>query len=178
MRDSTINDKNSSLNYVETQSKVEEIDVVTTVDTKVDDTDDKELLWKLDWHLLPILTILYLLSFLDRVNIGQAKLDGLPMSLKLSSTEYNTCVSVFFVTYVLFEIPSNLLLKRLRPSRWLPMIMVAWGIVMTLMGLVRSYADLLVCRLFLGAFEAGLFPGINKKENRLLISYHLVLLFL
>ena len=105
------------------------------------------------------MTLLYLLSYLDRVNIGQAKIDGLMESLKLTSTQYNACLSVFFATYVFFEIPSNLVLKKLRPSRWIPSIMIAWGIVMTLMGLVNSYGGLLACRLVLGAAESGLFPG-------------------
>lgn len=56
--------------------------------------------------------------------------------------------------------PSNLLLKKLRPSRWLPAIMVAWGTVMTLMGIVQSYRGLLAARLFLGVAEAGLYPGV------------------
>ena len=59
-----------------------------------------------------------------------------------------------------FEPPSNLLLKRLRPSVWLPAIMLAWGIVMTLMGIVQNYHGLLISRLFLGVTEAGLFPGV------------------
>jgi hypothetical protein len=59
-----------------------------------------------------------------------------------------------------FEPPSNLLLKRLRPSVWLPTIMVAWGIVMTCMGTVDNFAGLLTARLFLGVAEAGLFPGV------------------
>lgn len=68
--------------------------------------------------------------------------------------------AVFFFTYCLFEVPSNLLLKRFRPSIWLPSIMVAWGTVMTLMGIVQSYHGLLICRLFLGVAEAGLYPGV------------------
>jgi sugar phosphate permease len=124
-----------------------------------DDPNDKKLLRKLDLHLIPTMTLLYLLSYLDRVNIGQAKLDGLTDSLHLTDAQYKACLSVFFATYVIFEIPSNLILKKLRPSRWIPMIMVAWGIVMTLMGLVQSYGGLLACRLALGAVEAGLFPG-------------------
>lgn len=56
--------------------------------------------------------------------------------------------------------PSNLLLKKLRPSRWLPTIMVAWGTVMTLMGIVQNYHGLLIARLFLGVAEAGLYPGV------------------
>jgi hypothetical protein len=67
---------------------------------------------------------------------------------------------VFFFTYAAFEVPSNLLLKKLRPSRWLPFIMVCWGTVMTLMGIVQSYRGLLAARLFLGVAEAGLFPGV------------------
>ena len=121
--------------------------------------DDRRLLRKLDLHLIPTMTLLYLLSFLDRVNIGHAKLNGLMVSLHLSSFQYNTCLSVFFITYVAFEIPSNLILKKFRPSRWIPLIMVSWGIVMTCMGLVRSYEGLLICRLLLGATESGLFPG-------------------
>ncbi|CAF4307724.1 unnamed protein product [Adineta steineri] len=139
---------------------VQENDTIKTDQYKIpDDPHDKKLLRKLDLHLIPTMTLLYLLSYLDRVNIGQAKLDGLMESLKLSSAQYNACLSVFFITYVAFEIPSNLVLKKLRPSRWIPMIMIAWGIVMTLMGLVHSYGGLLACRLVLGAAESGLFPG-------------------
>lgn len=74
--------------------------------------------------------------------------------------EYNWCLTVFFFTYASFEVPSNLLLKKFRPSRWLPAIMVCWGVVMTLMGIVQNYHGLLIARLFLGVAEAGLFPGV------------------
>lgn len=78
----------------------------------------------------------------------------------MTGDEYNWCLTVFFLTYAAFEVPSNLLLKKFRPSIWLPAIMVAWGIVMTLMGIVQNYHGLLIARLFLGATEAGLFPGV------------------
>jgi MFS family permease len=107
-----------------------------------------------------MLAVLYLLSFLDRGNIGNAKIQGLQTELHLSGSQYNLCATVFFFTYSAFEIPSNLLLKRFRPSIWLPSIMVAWGTVMTLMGLVRNYHGLLVARSFLGVAEAGLYPGV------------------
>lgn len=123
------------------------------------DPDDKKLLRKLDFYLIPTMTVLYLLSFLDRVNIGQAKLNGLTETLALSSVKYNTCLSVFFITYILFEIPSNLALKVFRPSRWIPIIMIFWGLVTTFIGYIDSYSALLVCRLLLGAAESGLFPG-------------------
>lgn len=125
----------------------------------VDDPDDKKLLRKLDLHLIPGMTLLYLLNYLDRSNIGHAKLNGLTTSLNLSSIQYNTCLSVVYVTYVAFEIPSNLMLKNLRPSRWIPLIMITWGIVVVLTDLGNSYGSLLACRLLLGAPEAGLFPG-------------------
>jgi hypothetical protein len=78
----------------------------------------------------------------------------------MSPDQYNWCLTVFFFTYAAFEVPSNLLLKKLRPSVWLPTIMVAWGTVMTLMGIVRNYHGLLIARIFLGVTEAGLFPGV------------------
>ncbi|KND86188.1 putative transporter [Tolypocladium ophioglossoides CBS 100239] len=122
---------------------------------------ERNVLWKMDIRLIPMLALLYLLSFLDRGNIGNAKIEGLQEDLKLTPDQYNWCLTVFFFTYAAFEVPSNLLLKRLRPSRWLPIIMVFWGIVVTLMGVVQSYRGLLVARLFLGVAEAGLFPGVT-----------------
>ncbi|KAK3680912.1 major facilitator superfamily domain-containing protein [Podospora appendiculata] len=122
--------------------------------------NEKAILRKMDMRLIPMLAALYLLSFLDRGNIGNAKIEGLQEDLHMTSDQYNWCLTVFFFTYAAFEVPSNLLLKKLRPSRWLPTIMVAWGVVMTLMGIVQSYSGLLSARLFLGVAEAGLFPGV------------------
>ncbi|CAO1604753.1 hypothetical protein XANCAGTX0491_008293 [Xanthoria calcicola] len=122
--------------------------------------DPKKVLLKMDLHLIPMLALLYLLSFLDRGNIGNARIEGLVESLNMTGPQYNWCLTVFFFTYCLFEVPSNLLLKRLRPSIWLPSIMVAWGTVMTLMGVVQDFKGLLIARLFLGVTEAGLYPGV------------------
>lgn len=68
--------------------------------------------------------------------------------------------------YAAFEVPSNLLLKRLRPSRWLPIIMIGWGTVMTLMGIVQNFQGLLSARFFLGVAEAGLYPGCAVSPNQ------------
>ncbi|KAK4238961.1 major facilitator superfamily domain-containing protein [Achaetomium macrosporum] len=122
--------------------------------------DEKAILRKMDMRLIPMLALLYLLSFLDRGNIGNAKIEGLQEDLGLTNDQYNWCLTAFFFTYAAFEVPSNLMLKRVRPSRWLPSIMVAWGVVMTLMGIVHNYAGLLAARIFLGVTEAGLFPGV------------------
>ncbi len=70
------------------------------------------------------------------------------------------CLSVFFISYAMFEIPSNILLKRLKPHVWLPAIMIAWGLVMTFMGLATTFTGLLVARFFLGLAEAGLYISL------------------
>jgi len=159
MTTSNNSQNNIKPDIITTTSIREEVSIRPIEHGTSDDPDDRKLLRKLDLHLIPTMTLLYLLSYLDRVNIGQAKIDGLTDSLHLTSAQYNACLSIFFATYVAFEIPSNLVLKKLRPSRWIPMIMIAWGIVMSLMGLVNSYESLLACRLVLGAAESGLFPG-------------------
>lgn len=100
--------------------------------------NDRALLWKLDLKLIPWLSFLYLTSFLDRTNIGNAKIDGLQQDLHMSNQQYNNSLTIFFVSYACFEPLTNILLKRLRPSVFLPIIMVWWGICMTSMGLVHS----------------------------------------
>ncbi|KAI1912113.1 hypothetical protein LOZ53_004503 [Ophidiomyces ophidiicola] len=128
-------------------------------DEDFSDVDEKKVLRKMDIRLIPMLALLYLLSFLDRGNIGNARLEGLEKDLNLKGSEYNWCLTVFFFTYATFEIPSNVLLKKLKPSIYLPSIMLAWGTVMTLMGIVQNYHGLLISRIFLGITEAGLYPG-------------------
>lgn len=121
----------------------------------------RRMLRKVDSVLIPWLAFLYLLSFLDRSNIGNARLGTFEADLGLSGLDYNVALSVFFPFYVIAEIPSNLMMKRLRPSIWIPSIMIAWAIVTTLMGVVQNYAGLLVARAALGLAEGGLFPGIT-----------------
>jgi MFS family permease len=128
-----------------------------------DEASTKKLIRKIDWVLIPFLSFLYLLSFLDRSNIGNARLDTLEKDLKLDSQRlhYNDALAVFFPFYVAAEVPSNMAMKRFRPSVWIPSIMVAWSICTTLMGIVHNYAGLMACRAALGIAEGGLFPGIT-----------------
>ncbi|OJD32291.1 high-affinity nicotinic acid transporter [Diplodia corticola] len=123
--------------------------------------DQKKILRKMDVRIVPILALLYLMSFLDRSNIANAKVEGLSESLNMSSGQYNWTLTIFFFSYCAFDLPSNIVLKKLRPSIWLPITVLAWGIVMTLMGLVQSYKGLLTARFFLGLTEAGLYPGAS-----------------
>ncbi|KAJ9293744.1 hypothetical protein DTO217A2_9257 [Paecilomyces variotii] len=122
---------------------------------------DRKLLWRLDLMLIPWLCLLYLASFLDRTNIGNAKLEGLQEDLRMTNSQYNLTLTVFFISYSVFEPLTNVLLKRLRPSVFIPIIMSLWGICMTTMGLVHNFSGLMAARWFLGLAEAGLFPGIG-----------------
>ncbi|KAI0389354.1 MFS general substrate transporter [Xylariaceae sp. FL0594] len=125
------------------------------------DKNERRLLWRLDLILIPWLCLLYLLAFLDRTNIGNAKVAGLIDDLHLSTGQYNLTLTIFFISYSVFEPLTNVLLKRLKPSIFIPIIMVFWGASMTGMGFCYNYSGLLAARWFLGLAEAGLFPGVN-----------------
>ncbi len=127
--------------------------------TAINTAEEDRLVRKIDLHLLPILFVLYMFAFLDRVNIGNAKIEGLTTELEMSGTQYNVASMILFVPYIILEVPSNLLMKRIAPSAWLSGLMFGWGIITMCQGFVKSYAGLIVCRVLLGIFEAGVFPG-------------------
>lgn len=124
-------------------------------------TTEKKLIAKIDFRVMPVLCVLYLLAFLDRVNISNARSFGLEKDLGMNpkSLQFSTAVVIFFVPYVLLEIPSNILLKRFKPSVWLSGCMFMFGLMTIVQGLVRNYSGLLTVRFFLGVFETGMFPG-------------------
>lgn len=109
--------------------------------------------------LIPWLMILYLCSFLDRTNIGNARILGLEDELNITGGQYNTALAVFFISYSLFEAPSNVLLKRFPPRFWISFIVIGFGSCCLAIGFVRNYGGLVAARFLLGVFEAGLFPG-------------------
>ncbi|CAK1361025.1 putative transporter [Cercospora beticola] len=120
----------------------------------------KAVLRKVDWRLVPVLLILYLISFIDRANIGNAKIEGLLPDLNMSGTQYNIALAIFFIPYTLAELPSNAILDLFdRPSLFMGGIVTIWGIVMTCHGFVQNFAQLCGVRILLGLFEAGFFPG-------------------
>ncbi|KAF9009084.1 MFS transporter [Cyathus striatus] len=130
----------------------------------VHDGDDVQLtrriLWKLDCRILPPLALLWLANFIDRSNIGNARIVGLERDAHLHGDQFNTVLAVFYVSYLLVEIPSNIILKRMRPNRWIPLLVGLWGTVTTLTSLVHNFQGLLAIRIFLGLCEGGLLPGI------------------
>ncbi|BFZ55001.1 hypothetical protein PYCC9005_002039 [Savitreella phatthalungensis] len=116
---------------------------------------------KMDLRILPVMSILYLMSFLDRTNIGNAKIAGMVKDLHLTDQQYNLCLTCFFFTYAAVEVPSNLMLKKFGAKVWLPFIMVLWGAACIGLGFTTDFATTLVARLALGLAEGGLFPGVT-----------------
>jgi len=114
---------------------------------------------KVSRRLIPFLFLLYILNFLDRVNVGFAALQ-MNQALHLSPTAYSLGAGMFFLTYTLFEVPSNVMLARVGARRWIARIMISWGIVSAAMMFVRGPVAFYVLRCLLGVAEAGFFPGI------------------
>ena len=117
-------------------------------------TTQRKLIAKIDLRVIPVLSVLYLLAFLDRTNIANAAVFGLQKDLKLTGTQYNSALTIFFVPYIVFEIPSNILLKRLKPHVWLSGCMFLFGFVTVMQGLVHNWSGLLATRFFLGLAES------------------------
>ena len=113
---------------------------------------------KASWRLLPLLFLGYALAFMDRVNISFAALQ-MNQALHFSATIYGLGGGLFFLSYSLFEVPSNLLLLRFGARRWIARIMISWGLLATCMLFVRTPLQFYVLRFLLGAAEAGFFPG-------------------
>ncbi|KAH9232469.1 hypothetical protein K456DRAFT_1838847 [Colletotrichum gloeosporioides 23] len=122
--------------------------------------EEKALVKKIDLFLMPTIWLMYLLSYMDRTNIGNAKIAGMADDIGLSSSQYSIVLVVFFIGYVLFEPPSNMILVRTRPSLYLPFIMALWGVLTCIMSVVKEYHHLIVLRVFVGIMESGFAPGI------------------
>jgi ACS family tartrate transporter-like MFS transporter len=121
--------------------------------------DGAVVIGKIARRTVPLLAVLYIVSFLDRVNIGFAALT-MNRELGISATVYGWAAGVFFCGYLLFQVPGNLALLRFGPRRWLACILFAWGFISMGMALVHSGASLIGVRFLLGLAEAGFFPGV------------------
>eukprot|EP01137_Pigoraptor_chileana_P034002 Opistho-2@25891 len=117
------------------------------------------LVRKVTWRLLPFLMLLYVAAFLDRANLSNAKAT-MSTNLHLTSTDYGIAASFFFVSYIIFEVPSNMMLERLPARAWIARIIISWGVIATLTMFVKNRASLMAVRFFLGMAEAGFFPGV------------------
>ena len=120
---------------------------------------DDDLFRKLSWRILPVLMFAYITAYVDRVNIGFAKLH-MAQELGFSNAVYGFGAGIFFAGYVLFEVPSNMILAKVGARLWFTRIMVTWGLVSGLTCLVSSPTQFYVMRFLLGAAEAGFIPGL------------------
>ncbi|KAI2617222.1 MFS general substrate transporter [Hypomontagnella submonticulosa] len=121
---------------------------------------ERRLLRKIDLHVWPILFVIYVLSFLDRINISNARIQGMAEDLELYGNRFNIALFVYFVPYILLEVPSNMIFTKVRPAYYLSFLMLSWAIINMCMGFVATYEGLVVLRFFLGTFEAGVMPAI------------------
>nr|XP_019010050.1 uncharacterized protein I206_05612 [Kwoniella pini CBS 10737]OCF48831.1 hypothetical protein I206_05612 [Kwoniella pini CBS 10737] len=109
----------------------------------------------------PIVAILYILNFLDRANLGAAKLQGIMTNLHLSTQQFAACISLLYDGYLPFQTPSNLIIARVsRPGLYISIAVIVWGIISLCTAAVHSFAQLVGVRIVLGAVEAVFFPGV------------------
>ncbi|KAL0765509.1 hypothetical protein CaCOL14_011733 [Colletotrichum acutatum] len=138
-----------------------DISVGTSTDIQIDRAKEAKVVRKLDLYITPVLFIVYLSCFIDRANIGNVKVAGMPEEIGATNQQYSTAVSLFFVTYVPVEVPAVLLVKRFEPRFVLPALCVIWSVTTVANGLIRNVGGLYAYRLVLGACEGGLFPSLN-----------------
>ena len=118
---------------------------------------------KIDLYIIPTVFMLYLFCFIDRANIGNARLAGLEKELGLKGYDYNKVLSVFYVSYIIFEIPSNMACKWLGPGWYIPTISLCFGICSIGTAFCNTLSTVSGVRFLLGIFEAGMLPGIACK---------------
>ncbi|ATY59279.1 MFS transporter [Cordyceps militaris] len=148
---------------------------IETIDAK----SERKLLLKLDMYFVPIIMVVYLTCFLDRSNIGNVKVAGMPEDIGASPKEFSTAISIFYATYVAFEPPWSIMMKWMTPRILLTSLCVVWSLCTVFTGFVHNVAGLYAVRLILGACEAGLFPALNlyltmvykRQEQAIRVSY-------
>ncbi|KAI0926061.1 hypothetical protein AcV5_008625 [Taiwanofungus camphoratus] len=133
--------------------------VYTDYKQRFPNINESKVVRRIDLKVVPVLSIMYLLAFLDRVNISNAAVFGMKRDLHLKGTEYNTALVIFFVPFIIFEIPSNMLLKHFKPHVWLPICIFLFGAVSICQGLTQNFSGLVATRFFLGMVESGVSPA-------------------
>lgn len=125
----------------------------------IDEAREKAIVRKVTWRIVPFVFFLYIISYLDRANIGYAALQ-MNAELALTSEVFGFISGIFFLGYFLFEVPSNVMLNKYGARVWIARILVSWGVVATASAFVQNSTQLYVLRFLLGIAEAGFFPGI------------------
>ncbi|MFJ2535712.1 MFS transporter [Microbacterium maritypicum] len=128
-------------------------------DTRTPEEVGASAMKKAIWRLGPFLGLLYLVAYMDRNNAGFAKLE-MTAALQITEAAFGFAAGIFFIGYLLFEVPSNLLLERFGARKWIARIMVSWGLVAALTAFVQDATQFAIARFVLGIAEAGFFPGV------------------
>ena len=129
----------------------------------LDPDETRVLLAKVNWRLIPLLFFCYIIAYVDRINVGFAKLhlrEVLKVDEAVFNSVYGIGAGIFFIGYFIFEVPSNLILHRVGARMWIARIMIVWGFVSMAMMFIHSAMTFYVMRFVLGAAEAGFFPGV------------------
>lgn len=120
---------------------------------------EKKMKRKLDARC-SLFVLIYIMNYLDRNNIAAARLGGLQEDLNIDNTQYATCLSILYVGYILMQVPSNIMINRIqRPSLYIAVAMLLWGLISTLSGNAQSFAGMVTIRFFIGFVEAAFLPG-------------------
>ncbi|OWZ35154.1 nicotinamide mononucleotide permease [Cryptococcus neoformans c45] len=154
-----VEDKNAGNISVLDGAVAAEIELLRSMSPEDFAIEERKLLRKIDFTLLPTLFVLLILNYLDRNALASARVQGIEKSLGLVGTQFNTAISLLFVGYILGQIPSNLILSRTRPSIYLSVCVMVWAIVSLCTGFVKNYHQLLAVRILLGFTESPYFPG-------------------
>ncbi|KIW93731.1 uncharacterized protein Z519_05046 [Cladophialophora bantiana CBS 173.52] len=134
--------------------------------TLLTEAEEARLMRRVDMHLMPLCSIMFLLKNMDYQNAANARImnkgtdHNILTQLHMSSNDYNFISTIYYIPYIIFEAPSNLFIKKMLPSRWQSRIVVSWGIAIACHAAVTSKAGLYTARFFLGMCEAGMFPGV------------------
>lgn len=132
----------------------------------IDPVAERRLRLKIDLYVVPTVSLLYLFCFIDRANIGNAKIAGLDADLSMKGYDYNIIITAFYVSYIVFEIPSNIVCKWMGPGWFIPIVTLLFGIASLGTAFVKTIPQAAVVRFILGIFEAGMLPGIAYYLSR------------
>ncbi|KAJ6781399.1 hypothetical protein PWT90_02236 [Aphanocladium album] len=127
---------------------------------------ERRLRWKIDLYVVPTVALLYLFCFIDRANLGNAKIAGMDRDLGMKGYQYNMIISIFYISYILFEIPSNILCKWMGPGWFIPLVTVLFGVASVGTAFVDTVPQAAGVRFLLGIFEAGMMPGVAYYLSR------------
>lgn len=135
-------------------------DVEATQPDEFEKSEARRIVRKIDFRLLPVLACIYSFALIDRVNLPNARIAGMDEDLQLSvGNRYTLITMIFFVPYVIFQFPANIVIRKLGACLWLSSLVCAWGVVSIGIGFNQHWTETLGCRVLLGILEAGYYPG-------------------